>query len=69
MNLNLSPYFRWDIIAMCLAMAVLFGFEMAGVFGQKYITITAIVRGTVPMWARGMILGWLAVHFLINQPK
>ena len=62
-------YLRWDIVAMCVALAVVFAFEMAGVFGRHYITITAIVRAYVPIWARGMVIGWLAVHFLINQPK
>lgn len=69
MNLNLAPYLRWDVIAMCAALAIVFGFEMAGVFGSKYITITAIVRGVVPLWARAMFLGWLCYHFMIAAPK
>lgn len=69
-NLNLAPYFRWDVVAMCIAMAILFGFEMAGVFGKHYITITAICRACLPMWARAMIWGWLGWHFLFGpQPK
>jgi uncharacterized membrane protein YozB (DUF420 family) len=54
------------MIAMCLALAVVFGFEMLGVFTDRYVTITAIVRQTVPLWARAMILGWLCYHFMIQ---
>jgi len=54
---------------MSVALAVVFAFEMAGVFGKHYVTITAIVRATIPIWLRAMILGWLAWHFMIDQPK
>lgn len=60
-------YLRWDVVAMYLAMAVIFVFEMLGVFSPRYITITHIVREHVPLWARGMIIGWLFVHFLIQR--
>jgi len=50
---------------MCVAMAIVFGFEMMGVFGHKYITITALVRMYMPKWVRAMILGWLVYHFMI----
>ena len=55
---------RWDVIAMCIALAVVFVFEMLGVFGGKYITITALVREFMPMWMRAMILGWMCWHFM-----
>ena len=64
--LNFSKYVHWDMVAMCLALAVVFGFEMLGVFTDRYVTITAIVRQTVPLWARAMILGWLCYHFMIQ---
>jgi uncharacterized membrane protein YozB (DUF420 family) len=54
------------MIVMCLALAVVFGFEMLGVFTDRYVTITAVVRQTVPLWARAMILGWLCYHFMIQ---
>ena len=59
-----SLFKRWDVIAMCAAMSIVFTLEMFGVFTNRYVTITAIVRGTVPLWARAMILGWLCYHFM-----
>ncbi len=57
-------YITWDVAAMYAALAVIAGFELLGVFGDRYITITAIVRQYVPMWLRPMILGWMAYHFM-----
>lgn len=54
---------RWDLIAMCVALAVVFGFEMAGVFGKDYVTITYLVRTYLPKWVAAMIWGWLGWHF------
>jgi len=51
---------------MCAALAVVFTFEMLGVFTDRYVTITAIVRGVIPKWARAMLLGWLCYHFLVQ---
>lgn len=67
--MNFSQYIRADYIAMFIAMAILFVLEMMGVFGQKYVTITGIVRAYMPAWARAMVLGWMCYHFLIQQPK
>lgn len=64
--LDVSKYVRWDIIAMSLAMSVVFSFEMLGVFKPGYVTITAIVRAYIPKWLRAMILGWLCYHFMIE---
>lgn len=63
----MSQYIRWDVVAMCTALAVVFTFEMLGVFTAKYITITAIVRTYMPLWARAMVLGWLCYHFMIQK--
>lgn len=63
-NIGKFIYTRWDVVAMCLAMSVLFTFEMLGVFTSHYITITAIVRAYVPKWLRAMLLGWLVYHFM-----
>lgn len=63
----MNTFKHWDVVAMCIAMAVVFGFEMLGVFTSRYVTITAIVRAYMPLWARGMVIGWLAVHFLIQK--
>jgi hypothetical protein len=61
MNFDLIP--RWDLVAMCVAMAILFVLEMLGVFGYPNVTITAIVRLT-PRWMLAMVWGWLGWHFL-----
>jgi hypothetical protein len=65
-TVDLSKFARWDVVAMCAALAVVFTFEMLGIFTDRYITITAIVRGVVPKWARAMLLGWLCYHFLVQ---
>jgi hypothetical protein len=61
MNFDLIP--RWDLVAMCVAMAILFALEMLGIFGYPNVTITAIVRLT-PKWMLAMVWGWLGWHFL-----
>jgi len=63
----LSKYVRWDVLAMLAALSVVFGFEMLGVFTERYVTITALVRAYVPKWARAMILGWLCYHFMFGD--
>jgi uncharacterized membrane protein YozB (DUF420 family) len=65
--MNIAQYIRWDVAMMCLAMAVLFAFEMLGVFTDKYITITALVRMYMPKWMRAMILGWMVYHFMFGE--
>lgn len=62
---DVSLFRRGDVIAMCVAMGILFTLEMLGVFNDRYITITAIIR-SLPKWSRSMILGWLAYHFIIQ---
>ena len=64
--LDVSKYLRWDIVAMSLALAVVFTFEMLGVFSSRYVTITAIVRAYLPKWVRAMVLGWLVYHFMVE---
>lgn len=64
--MDFSKYLRWDLVAMCTALAVVFAFEMLGVYTDRYITITAIIRATIPRWARAMILGWLCYHFMLD---
>ena len=65
----LSSFHHWDVVALCAALAVVFGFEMLGVLTTHYITITAIVRTYMPFWMRAMILGWMCYHFMIQPPK
>lgn len=63
---SLSKFTQWDVIALSVALAVVFGFEMLGVFTDRYVTITALVRATLPKWLRAMICGWLYYHFVIQ---
>lgn len=69
MTFDAALFKRWDVVAMCVAMSIVFTLEMLGVFTNKYVTITAIVRGTVPRWARAMICGWLYYHFVVVGAK
>jgi uncharacterized protein YjeT (DUF2065 family) len=64
MNFDLIP--RWDLVAMCVAMAILFVLEMLGVFGHPNVTITAIVRLT-PRWMSGNGLGMARLAFPVGQ--
>ena len=57
---------RWDELAMYISLGIVFGLEMAGVFGKNYITITALVRAYIPIWLRAMFAGWIVYHFLID---
>jgi hypothetical protein len=66
MIVDVDLFKRWDVIAMCVAMAILFVLEMLGVFTHRYVTITAIVR-SLPKWALAMAWGWLGFHFLIQK--
>jgi hypothetical protein len=58
---------KWDMVLMCIALGIVFAFEMMGVFVDRYVTITAICRTYVPLWGRAMILGWLVYHFTIAK--
>lgn len=59
-------YPRWDLVAMCIALAIVFAIEMLGVFsaGREYVTITSICRTFIPLWLRAPILGWMVYHFM-----
>lgn len=63
----LTKFAHWDVAALLVAMLIVFVLEMMGVFGKQYVTITAVIRTYVPMWARAMILGWMMFHFLIDK--
>jgi hypothetical protein len=67
MLVALSSFKHWDVVALLVALLIVFVLEMMGVFGEQYVTITAVVRSYIPMWARAMILGWLVFHFLIDK--
>ena len=61
-----AKFVRWDVVVTIVAMAVVFGFEMLGVFTDRYVTITAVVRAVCPRWLRAMICGWLYYHFVVQ---
>lgn len=58
---------RWDMALMCLALTVVLAFELLGVFGDRYVTITSLCRSYLPLWLRSMLLGWLVYHLLIAK--
>lgn len=58
----------WNLIGWCVAAAIVFTLEFIGIFhGKETTTLTYLIRNTVPLWLRGAILGWMAVHFLIQK--
>ena len=58
---------KWDVILLFLSIAVVLCFEILGVFGKQYVTITEIVRTYIPAWVRAMVLGWMVYHFVVAQ--
>lgn len=62
----MSKYVHWDVVALLIAMGIVFVLEMLGVFTDRYVTITAIVRTFIPKWFRAMVCGWLLYHFVVQ---
>ncbi len=58
---------RWDLIAMFLLLALVFIFEMLGVFSPKMITITQIIKDFIPMPIRIMVCSWITWHFVVSD--
>lgn len=50
---------------MCVALALVFGLEMVGVFNPNFVTITAICRSFIPRWLRFMVCLWLTWHMVV----
>lgn len=63
------PYPHWDTAAWCVVLALAFGLEGLGILRPGDATLTQLIRTVIPLWARAMILGWLAYHFLIASGK
>ncbi len=63
------PYPAWDTAAWAFVLAGAFALEVLGLARQNEATLTQLIRTTIPVWARAMILGWLAYHFLIASGK
>lgn len=57
---------RWDLIAMLAMFAAIAALEFVGVINAQFVTITGIIRASIPRQFRWMILGWLNYHFGIE---
>lgn len=66
MKISLSTFHHWDIVAMLLSLGVVLGFEMLGIFTDRYVTITWLTRTYIPRWILAAVWGWLGWHFLIR---
>jgi hypothetical protein len=58
---------RWDMVVMFLFLALVFTFEMLGVFSTRMITITQLVKAYIPMPCRIMVCAWLCWHFVLSD--
>lgn len=59
------PYPHWDTIAWAIALGTCVTLEALGLINPGDATLTQLIKTTIPIWARAMILGWLSYHFLI----
>jgi hypothetical protein len=58
---------RWDLITMFVILGVITTFELIGVFSPKMVTITQIIKATVPIPIRIMLCSWLTWHFVVSD--
>lgn len=58
---------RWDLVVMFVLLALLFTFEMVGVYSTKMVTITQIIKAYTPMPVRVMVYAWLGWHFILSD--
>ena len=61
------PYPPWDTLAWCVVIAAAVILETLGLTRPHDATLSALIRATIPIWARAMVLGWLAYHFLLQS--
>lgn len=59
----LKQFVRWDVLLLLALGAAIFVLEILGIVNPRFATITALIRASIPRWARWMILGWLMFHF------
>ena len=57
---------HWNLIVWLILLAAIGAFEGLGIANGKLATLTAIIKATIPVWARAMIWGWLGWHFVIK---
>jgi hypothetical protein len=61
-----APYSGWNLYLWLVLFILTFTNEMLGVlWGRHDVTLTYLIRNSIPAWGRAMILGWLVWHFLI----
>lgn len=61
------PFPHWDVLAWCLVLLAAIVLEVVGLIRPQEATLSALIRSTVPIWGRAMILGWLGWHFLLEK--
>ena len=59
-------YASWDTIGWLSIIFVGAGWEIYGAVGRG-TTFTDLVRNTVPIWVRAVVLGVLIWHFIIAK--
>lgn len=65
---HFSQFVRWDTVSITIAIAILVVLELLGVFNDRYVTITYLVRTFIPLPARAAIIGWMWYHFMQTPP-
>jgi hypothetical protein len=63
----IRTYVRWDVLVVFALIGALTAFELLGVFGQHFVTITAIIKAYLPIPIRVMVLAWLVWHFFVSD--
>lgn len=58
---------RWDLVLMFSLMAAILVVELLGVFSPRLVTITQIVKATIPMPVRIMLCSWIFWHFVVSD--
>jgi len=62
-----NRYARWSTIGWLAIIGLGTYWEIAGFIRKDGTTFTDLVRSTVPVWARVIILGALAWHFCLAK--
>ena len=64
-----KSFSHWDVIVWLTLLSAIGIFEGLGIANDKLMTLSALIRATVPAWVRAMILGWLIYHFMLQTGK
>lgn len=60
-------YGRTDVLIGMILMAALTAWEFAGIEDTKLLTITAWIKGWMPISVRIMVWSWLGWHFVLSD--